>query len=97
MERSCHPLLKGGRRENQYSHGFSTAEMESLASLCETFLPPLPLNSLQVTGKDAQTNKAIQFFHKVSASDDSTPQEVAEAIVERGFSEGVIMARVILL
>ncbi|KAE9466203.1 hypothetical protein C3L33_01888, partial [Rhododendron williamsianum] len=76
MERECHPLLRGGRREHKYGHEFSAAEMESLTSVCEAILPPLPLNSLEVTGKDAQTNKAIQLFHTASGSQNSVPQEV---------------------
>ncbi|KAG5554267.1 hypothetical protein RHGRI_011960 [Rhododendron griersonianum] len=96
MERSCHPLLRGGRREHKYSHGFSAAEMESLASVCEAILPPLPVNSLEATGKDGQTNKAIQFFHKASGSQNSIPEEVAELIVKRAFFEAVILVRVVL-
>ncbi|GFY93128.1 fatty alcohol oxidase 3 [Actinidia rufa] len=97
MERSCHPLLRGGRRGNKYSHGFSRAEMESLASVCEAILPPLPLNSLQLTQKAAHTNnRAIQFFHKASGSQNSVPEEVAELIETRGFFEAVMLLRVVL-
>uniref|UniRef100_A0A5B6ZKA1 Long-chain-alcohol oxidase n=1 Tax=Davidia involucrata TaxID=16924 RepID=A0A5B6ZKA1_DAVIN len=96
MGRECHPLLRGGRREGKYTHGFSSSEMESLASICEALLPPLPLNSLEVTGKEGQTSKAIQYFHKASGSQHPLPDEVAEIIVKRGFFEAVILVRVIL-
>ncbi|XP_057499601.1 LOW QUALITY PROTEIN: long-chain-alcohol oxidase FAO1-like [Actinidia eriantha] len=97
MERSCHPLLRGGRNGNKYSHGFSRAEMESLASVCEAILPPLPLNSLQLTQMAAHTNnEAIQFFHKASGSQNSVPEEVAELIEKRGFFEAVMLLRVVL-
>eukprot|EP01018_Ginkgo_biloba_P016912 Gb_32371 [translate_table: standard] len=33
----AHPLLRGGRAP--YDHGFSVAEMESLASICDAFIP----------------------------------------------------------
>ncbi|GFY93126.1 fatty alcohol oxidase 3 [Actinidia rufa] len=90
MERSCHPLLRGGRNGNKYSHGFSRAEMESLASVCEAILPPLPLNSLQLTQKAAHTN------NKASGSQNSVPEEVAELIEKRGFFEAVMLLRVVL-
>uniref|UniRef100_A0A5B6ZIV9 Long-chain-alcohol oxidase n=1 Tax=Davidia involucrata TaxID=16924 RepID=A0A5B6ZIV9_DAVIN len=96
MGRECHPLLRGGRREGKYTHGFSSSEMESLASICEALLPPLPLNSLEVTGKEGQTSKAIQYFHKASGSQHPLPDEVAEIIVKRAFFEAVILVRVIL-
>ncbi|KAF7153796.1 hypothetical protein RHSIM_Rhsim01G0091000 [Rhododendron simsii] len=96
MERECHPLLRGGRREQKYGHEFSAAEMESLTSVCEAILPPLPLNSLEVTGKDSQTNKAIQLFHIASGSQNSVPEEVAEQIAKRTSFEAVILVRVVL-
>ncbi|CAL5347464.1 unnamed protein product [Camellia sinensis] len=96
MERECHPLLRGGRRETKSSPGFSAAEMETLASVCETIIPPLPLNSLQVTEKEGHTNKAIQFFHKASGSQNPLPEKVAEIIMKRGFIEAVILLRVVL-
>lgn len=37
---SVHPLLRGGIPP--YPHGFSSEEMESLAALCDTFIPSIP-------------------------------------------------------
>ncbi|KAF7152692.1 hypothetical protein RHSIM_Rhsim01G0090900 [Rhododendron simsii] len=95
MVRECHPLLRGGRKEHKYSgHEFSAAQMESLTSVCETILPPLPLNSLEVTGKEGRTNKAIQLLHTASGSQNSVPEEVAEYISKRTSYEAVV--RVVL-
>ncbi|KAI8011913.1 Long-chain-alcohol oxidase FAO1 [Camellia lanceoleosa] len=97
MGRECHPLLRGGRRETKYSHGFSAAQMESLASVCEAILPSLPFNSLDVAQSQAQTNKkSIQFFHKASGSHNPVPDEIAEMIVKRTFFEAVILLKVVL-
>ncbi|XP_059632327.1 long-chain-alcohol oxidase FAO1 [Cornus florida] len=103
MGRDCHPLLRGGRRQSKYDHGFSRSDMETLASICEVFLPSLPLNnnnnnSLELTapGKDCQTNNPIPSFLKASASQYPIPDEVATRIAKRGFLEAVILVRVVL-
>lgn len=74
MEKKAHHLLRGGRRETKYSHGFSSSEIQTLTSICETILPPIPLNSLQ------KNNKKIQNFHKVSGSQYPIPDEVCKQI-----------------
>ena len=71
MRRECDPLLRGGRREGKYTHGFSSAEMQSLASICEVLLPPLPLNSIE-----GQPSKAVQSFYQASGSQHPIPDEV---------------------
>ncbi|KAG5588205.1 hypothetical protein H5410_048639 [Solanum commersonii] len=90
MEKKAHPLLRGGRRETKYSHGFSSSEIETLTSICETILPPLPLNSLQ------ENNKKIQNFHKVSGSQYPIPDEVAEIVMKRAFFEARMLVRGLL-
>lgn len=79
MRRECHPLLRGGRGENKYKHGFSAAEMESLASICEVVLPPLPVDALKIRKEhqaDNETTKAVQSFWNTSASRYPIPHEV---------------------
>lgn len=90
MEKKGHPLLIGGRRETKYSHGFSSSEMETLTTICETVLPPLPLNSLE---KD---NQKIQYFHEASGSQYPIPDEVAEVVTKRVFFEARILVRGLL-
>ncbi|XP_027348170.1 long-chain-alcohol oxidase FAO1-like [Abrus precatorius] len=99
MRRECHPLLRGGRRDNKYKHGFSEAEMESLASICEVVLPPLPKDTLKIIKEDQadeEPNKFVQSFWNISASGYPIPHEVAEILVKRGLIEAVILIRVVL-
>ncbi|CAK7327285.1 unnamed protein product [Dovyalis caffra] len=93
MRRESHPLLRGGRnRESKYSHGFSSAEMETLSSLCETILPSVsPITDLD--GKQNQPTKAVQAFYRASASQKPTPDEVAELIMKRGLPAAVFLVR----
>ncbi|KAM7253749.1 hypothetical protein ACFE04_031431 [Oxalis oulophora] len=37
---SCHPVLRGGRREEKFTHGFSSAQLQSLAALSEALIEP---------------------------------------------------------
>ncbi|KAK6161270.1 hypothetical protein DH2020_004651 [Rehmannia glutinosa] len=88
----------GGRRETKYSHGYSTSELETLATICEVLLPPIPLNSHHnyPENDDDQSNKAIESFYKASGSQYPVPDEVAELVVKRGFLEGKILVRIML-
>ncbi|KAK7846977.1 long-chain-alcohol oxidase fao1 [Quercus suber] len=95
MKRESHPLLRGGRRgESKYSHGWTAAEMQSLASICEALLPPLTLNSLEE--KNEQPTEAVQSFYKASGSQFPIPDEAAELIGKRAVTEAVILVRVVL-
>ena len=81
MRRECHPLLRGGRGENKYRHGFSVAEMESLASICEVVLPPLPINDHHKIIKEDEAdhdepNEDVESFWNISASRYPIPHEV---------------------
>ncbi|KAK9105318.1 hypothetical protein Scep_022162 [Stephania cephalantha] len=80
--RAAHPLLRGGRREI-YTHRFSTSELQSLSSICETLVPPLSLNEESDLG----------FFSRLPI-----PDEVAEALWTRRFiPEVVLMVRLVLM
>ncbi|KAJ7979827.1 Long-chain-alcohol oxidase [Quillaja saponaria] len=96
MRRECHPLLRSGGKggERKYRYGLSSGEMESLASICETLLPPLPLDSLKK--KKDQPSQAVQSFWSASGSQSPVPNEVAETLVKRGLIEAVILVRVVL-
>lgn len=71
MRRSeCHPLLRG-TRTGKFTHEFSTAEMESLTSICDTVLPPLPFNS------PTTSTAAERAFYAVSGAQSPIPDEVS--------------------
>ncbi|KAL9436127.1 hypothetical protein AB3S75_022232 [Citrus x aurantiifolia] len=91
--RESHPLLIGGRRASSYSHGFSSSEIESLAAICQTLVPPLPPETIT---KQHSHNQAIVSFYKASASQHPIPHEVAELMVTRGQPQAVFLARLIL-
>ncbi|KAK9280916.1 hypothetical protein L1049_003807 [Liquidambar formosana] len=90
---SSHPLLRGGRRKCSYSHGFSTSQIQSLAAICETFIPPL---SLSVATKENPADQALHSFYKASGSQPPIPDEVAELLVRRGSSEAVFLVSLVL-
>ncbi|KAB5564039.1 hypothetical protein DKX38_004093 [Salix brachista] len=96
MRRECHPLLSGVRnRANKYKHGLSSAEMESLSSLCETILPsvsPIP----ELDGQQNQPTKAVQAFYTASGSQTPMPDEMAELLTKRGLPEAVFLVRLVL-
>ncbi|KAF9606919.1 hypothetical protein IFM89_029518 [Coptis chinensis] len=94
MRREPHPLLRGGRTEKSYDHGLSSYELISLASICEAFIPPIPLDSLHVNdGKYDPPNKSLEYFFLSSGSDDSVPDEVAERMVKACLPEAVFLVR----
>ncbi|KAK7405067.1 hypothetical protein VNO78_06249 [Psophocarpus tetragonolobus] len=99
MRKECHPLLRGGRGDSKYKHGFSGAEMQSLASICEIVLPPLPMDALKIRKEhqvDDDSSKHLQYFWDISASRYPIPHEVAEILTKRSLIEAVILIRVVL-
>ncbi|KAG7991757.1 hypothetical protein I3843_02G094200 [Carya illinoinensis] len=102
MRERGHPLLRGsgeseGDKISKYSHGFTSAEMHSLASVCEAILPPLPSDSLDAEDHYDRPTKAVNLFSKISGSQTPIPDQVAELLVKRAVTEGMILVRVILL
>lgn len=80
MGKDCHPLLKGGRRESKYTHGLTPSDMETLASLCEVFLPPIQQNSAHDIENAEPSVEHIQSFLKASGSENLVPDEVSNYI-----------------
>lgn len=76
MRKECHPLLRGGRKDNKFRQGFSSSEMESLASICEVILPPLPMDALKIKKHDDVSIEDVEFFWNTSASHYPIPHEV---------------------
>ncbi|XP_042514264.1 long-chain-alcohol oxidase FAO2 [Macadamia integrifolia] len=95
--RECHPLLRGGRRIESYSHGLSSSQMESLTAICETFIPSIPSEDPHHVGsKEVPSTHSVQSFFNASASQKPIPDEVAEIFVKRGSSDGVGLVRIVL-
>ncbi|KAM0004147.1 putative long-chain-alcohol oxidase [Helianthus debilis subsp. tardiflorus] len=97
-ERECHPLLRGGERDEDYKNGsLCSSEMESLSSLCEVILQPLPLNSLDHAHHgNKKKEESIHLFSTLSGSQHSVPKKVANLIAKRGFLEAVMVVRLVL-
>ena len=84
MRRECHPLLSGASRGSGgedgkwYKRRLTSGEMESLASVCEALLPPLPVEDPNYEGKKEELsgNKAVQSFYQASGAQSGIPDEV---------------------
>lgn len=96
MGKECHPLLKGGRRESKYTHGFPSGDLETLASICEVFLPPVPQNSVPFSSNGDRTDEHIQSFLESSGSENFIPEEVAELLMKKAFFEAVLVVRLVV-
>ncbi|KMZ74821.1 Long-chain fatty alcohol oxidase [Zostera marina] len=92
----CHPLLrKGGGGDSK--HGFSSSQMESVASICEAFIPSLPPPPPSTNGSiDGRKEKTIKDFYRMSGSDHPLPDQVAELLARRGVSDGLVVVKFIL-
>ncbi|XP_010532673.1 PREDICTED: long-chain-alcohol oxidase FAO3-like [Tarenaya hassleriana] len=83
---------KFGRR------GFTAAEMESLAAVCDTILPPLSPEDSAGGGEDDHPNKeALRSFCSASASQPLFLHQTVELMLKRGFIEAVLVVRLVLL
>nr|XP_010920358.1 long-chain-alcohol oxidase FAO2 [Elaeis guineensis] len=97
--RQGHPRLRGGRRREKgdYSHGFSPSQIQSLAAMCEAFVPSLPMEEFHVTsGKEDPPTKSLQAFYRASGSEFPMPDEVAELMVKRGLKEALLLVKLVL-
>ena len=69
--KSSRTLLRGGRGEGSYCHGFSLAQIQSLAAICEALIPPLqPWDSI------GKADHSLHYFYKASGSQHPFPDEV---------------------
>ncbi|XP_076899453.1 long-chain-alcohol oxidase FAO1-like [Bidens hawaiensis] len=94
-ERECHPMLRGGERDEDHQNGsLRSSEMETLTSLCEVILQPLPLNALDHHGHKLE--ESVQSFSALSGSQHQVPNKVAQVLVKRGFFEAVMVVRLVL-
>ncbi|KAG6787505.1 hypothetical protein NC652_007671 [Populus alba x Populus x berolinensis] len=68
--------------------------MQSLASFCETLIPPLPAFSEEIP---VDKQEAIRSFYKASESQSPVPDEVAELMVKREVPEAVFLLERLVL
>lgn len=78
-----HPLLRGGRRDDddeskRYKHGFSSSQIQTLSSICEAFIPPLPPNAFTINEHHSPDH--LLTFSKLSGSQSPIPDEVINFI-----------------
>ncbi|XP_065876496.1 long-chain-alcohol oxidase FAO2-like [Euphorbia lathyris] len=98
---SCHPLLNGVRRRRTtssltpYTHGFSSAQIQSLSAVCGTLIPSLTFDDF-ANQFPPERREAARSFYESSASDLPIPDEVAQRMVERGLPEVLLLVKLIL-
>ncbi|XP_038713869.1 long-chain-alcohol oxidase FAO2 [Tripterygium wilfordii] len=85
---NCHPLLRGGRRDYIYSHGFSSLQIQTLSAICETLIPPLPHHTID--------QPRLHSFYSSSGSQPPIPDEVAEVMVRRAKPDAVFIVGLVL-
>ncbi|XVF32354.1 hypothetical protein REPUB_Repub17cG0074700 [Reevesia pubescens] len=93
---SGHPLLRGGRRKSKYTHGFSSAQIQSLAAICETLVPSLPLDHTINNNDNSGQQPALHAFYKASGAEPPVPDEVAELMVKKGQPKAISFVKVVL-
>ncbi|KAL4578494.1 hypothetical protein LXL04_014617 [Taraxacum kok-saghyz] len=69
--------------------GFSSSELDTIASICDVILPPLPLNSL--VGFDNNAKESIPSFSNASGSQYPIPNKVAHFMMTRMFLEAIMV------
>ncbi|KAL1203197.1 Long-chain-alcohol oxidase FAO4B [Cardamine amara subsp. amara] len=80
-----HPLLRSKKREEGYNHGFSPSQIQTLAVICQTLLPP------------PSQQQAVDSFNIASSTQPPFTDEVAEMIVKNGRSQAVKILRIVLM
>ncbi|KAK9057390.1 hypothetical protein SSX86_022225 [Deinandra increscens subsp. villosa] len=83
-----HPSLLGGRNQ-KYIHGFSSSQIQSLAAICETFLPPIP--------PPPNANQSVRSFYSASGSQSPVPHEVAEIMVRRYPADAMLLLKIVMI
>ncbi|KAL5225562.1 hypothetical protein ABZP36_012201 [Zizania latifolia] len=85
--RRGHPLLRGGARRDEYTHGLRPAQMEALRAICGAFIPSLPEEAAAASeeGVDGgrggrSSDKDLERFYVASAADSTIPDEVTDHI-----------------
>ncbi|XP_019057551.1 PREDICTED: long-chain-alcohol oxidase FAO3-like isoform X2 [Tarenaya hassleriana] len=80
-----------------FRRGFTATEMESLAAVCETILPPLSPEYSDAGEDDHPKKEALKSFYTKSGSQSHVLQQTVELITKRGLIEVVLGVRLVLL
>ncbi|KAF4358194.1 hypothetical protein F8388_009477 [Cannabis sativa] len=88
-----HPLLGGERRKTSYSHGLSSAQIESLSAICEAFIPPI---SMETLNKENPFQKSHLYYYQASGAQYPIPDEVGQLAVTKALPQAVSLVRTIL-
>ncbi|KAG0491730.1 hypothetical protein HPP92_004773 [Vanilla planifolia] len=95
--RQGHPLLRGGKRKESYSHGFSSSQMEALSAMCEAFIPSFSSEQFHcINGKEDSQSQDLRAFYMASGSQSPVPDEAAELLVKRSQKEATLIVRIVL-
>ncbi|KAJ6828782.1 long-chain-alcohol oxidase FAO1-like [Iris pallida] len=97
--RQGHPLLRGGRREEEhYTHGLSKPQMAALSAICGALVPSLSTEEIHGAGagREEPPSKDLQAFYMASGSEPPIPDEVAQLMVKRCQKEAVFLVRLVL-
>ena len=77
------------REKEEYSHGLSEREMQSLSAICGTVIPSVPIEKFhEVTGKEDPPSKTLEAFYQASASEFPVPDEVPSLSLSRFIFSG---------
>ncbi|KAI3852578.1 hypothetical protein MKX03_019997 [Papaver bracteatum] len=72
--------------------------MQSLTSICETLIPSITLDPVQMKNMDKPPSESVlKSFYLSWGSQKPIPDEVAELMTKRGLTHGFIMVRLVLL
>ncbi|XP_010529119.1 PREDICTED: long-chain-alcohol oxidase FAO3-like, partial [Tarenaya hassleriana] len=80
-----------------FRRGFTVMEMESLAAVCETILPPLSPEYSNTDEDDHPNKEALRSFYSGSGSQSHVLHQAAELITKRGLIEVVLVMRLVLV
>lgn len=92
---NSHPLLRGGKKQSGSTHGFSPSQIQTFSSICEAFIPPLPLPQPE-EHKNSIHNPLLQSFFQASGSNSPIPDEAADLLVKSCAPQAISVAKLVL-
>ncbi|KAL9261526.1 Long-chain-alcohol oxidase FAO2-like protein [Drosera capensis] len=104
-KRVSHPLLRGGTKLSSSNCksskiGLSTSQINSLSAVCETLIPPVPVQSLENEKLHSSSSSierdALGGFASASGSQFPLPFEAAELLTTRAQPEVLSLTKLVL-